>query len=139
MGGLTQVTLDFETSHLLFPTLIAVLLALLGLAIAVRERKNILACGPYWTGIFARMDKPRFLGTLVCTLLYFSLMEPVGNVWPNTGLGFLLCSIPFVFCTGLLFLHERNLRNVLPLAAIALSIPTLVWWLFTDLFFLTLP
>ncbi|WP_422072088.1 tripartite tricarboxylate transporter TctB family protein [Tranquillimonas rosea] len=139
MNGLTEVTIAFETSHLVFPSLIAGVLAILGLAILIRERRSIAASGGYWRETFAKMDKLRFLGTMALTVLYFSLMVPVGNVWPNTGLGFLICSIPYVFLSGLIFLHDRGLRAVAPVAITALVAPTLVWWLFTDLFFLTLP
>ncbi len=94
MGNLTHVTINFDTSHLIFPTLIGCILGLLGLAIAIRDRGAILASGAHWRQIFAEMDKPRFLGTLVLTVVYFSAMVPVGNLWPNTGMGFLICSIP---------------------------------------------
>ena len=139
MGDLTRVTIDFESSHLLFPTIIACVLAVLGLSIVVRERGSILASGDHWARIFSNMDKVRFFGTIALTLVYFSLMVPVGDMWPNTGMGFLLCSIPFVFLTGVLFLHDRGLRPVASIAVVALVVPTLVWWLFTDVFFLTLP
>ncbi|MGR3393540.1 tripartite tricarboxylate transporter TctB family protein [Pseudooceanicola nanhaiensis] len=139
MGDLTKVTIDFETSHTIFPTLVGIVLGLLGLAILVTRRSEIAAAGGTWAGILGEMDKTRFLGTIILTLLYFLLMVPVGDVWPNTGLGFLLCSIPYVFLTGALFLHARSPRDLLPVAITALVAPTLVWWLFTDLFFLTLP
>ncbi|OWY10369.1 hypothetical protein B6V72_17295 [Thioclava sp. F34-6] len=139
MGSLTHIKIDFDSSHLIFPTIIACILALLGIAIAITHRRAILASGAHWRGIFAQMDKLRFFGTLVLLLIYFSAMEPVGNIWPNTGMGFLLCSIPFVFLNGLLFLHQRGWRQVWPLALTALIAPTFVWWLFGDLFYLTLP
>lgn len=139
MGDLTRVTVDFETSHLIFPALIAVILLILGTAIVIVERRSIAGSGAYWRGIFERMDKVRFFGTIVLTIIYFLLMVPVGDFWPNTGLGFLICSIPYVFLIGLLYLHHRGFRDILPVAITALVAPTLVWWLFTDLFFLTLP
>jgi hypothetical protein len=139
MGTITHVTIDFETSHLVFPALIGVILALLGIAIVAQNRHAIGASGRYWRGVFRRMDKARFFGTLALTLVYFGLMVPVGNIWPNLGLGFLICSIPFVLLTGLLFMHERSLHDVLPLLAVAIIVPLVVWWLFTYLFFLTLP
>lgn len=139
MRDLTRVTIDFETSHLVFPTIIGIVLAILGVAILVTHRHEMAGAGVYWRRTFGRMDKVRFLGTIALTILYFSMMVPVGNVWPNTGLGFLICSIPFVLLTGLLFLHERGMRQVLPVLVTAVVAPTLVWWLFTDLFFLTLP
>ncbi|MEV8468411.1 hypothetical protein AB0T83_16670 [Fluviibacterium sp. DFM31] len=64
------------------------------------RRDRIAASGPYWRRTSGEMDKPRFLGTPGLTVLYFWLMVPVGNIWPNTGLGFPVCLIPFVFATG---------------------------------------
>lgn len=139
MQDLTRVTVDFETSHLIFPTLVAIVLAILGVAIIVSNRREIATAGAHWRGVLSRMDKLRFFGTIALTVLYFSLMVPVGDFWPNTGLGFLICSIPYVFLTGILFMHERPLRAVVPVAVTAVIGPSFVWWLFTDLFFLTLP
>ena len=139
MQDLVSVTVDFETSHLIFPSLIGAVLALLGLAIVVTRRREIAGAGSYWRDVLVRMDKARFLGTIALTVIYFLLMVPVGNMWPNTGLGFLICSIPYVFLTGLLFMHDRRLRSSIPVIVTSLVAPTLVWWLFTDLFFLTLP
>lgn len=139
MGNLTQVTIDFKSSHTLFPTVIACVLAVLGLVIVIRDRQRILQAGATWRATFADMDKIRFFGALGLTLLYFSLMVPVGNIWPNTGMGFLICSIPFVLGSGLLFMHERTFRTIVPLAIVAAVGPTFVWWLFTYPLFLTLP
>lgn len=139
MGNLTQVKINFDTSHLIFPTIIGVLLAILALAILVTHYRAILAAGSYWGGIFTQMDKVRFFGTLGLTLAYFLLMVPVGNIWPNTGLGFLVCSVPYVILTGILFLHERKLSDIWPVVAAGIIAPVLVWWLFTEVFFLTLP
>ncbi|KJZ17558.1 tripartite tricarboxylate transporter TctB family protein [Loktanella sp. S4079] len=139
MNDLTKVSIDFERSHLVFPRLIAVVLAILLVAIIIRDRQRILNALPYWRGVFEAMDKPRFFGALGITLLYFSLMVPVGNIWPNTGRGFLICSIPFVMTVGLLFMHERPMRSVISLAIVSVVGPGFVWWLFTYPFFLTLP
>jgi hypothetical protein len=139
MGDLTSVTIAFETSHLVFPTLVGIVLAVLGLAILVKHRREIAGAAGYWQETLRRMDKLRFFGAIALTVVYFLLMVPVGNIWPNTGLGFLICSIPYVFLAGVLFLHQRVPRQLLPVAVTAVAAPTLVWWLFTDLFFLTLP
>lgn len=134
-----NITIDFETSHLVFPTIVAALLAVLGLVIVIRDRRRIAGSGAYWRDIFSNMDHLRFFGTLGLTLAYFSLMVPVGNIWPNTGYGFLFCSIPFVFLSGLIFMHDRSFRSMIPLVIVALVGPTFVWWLFTYPLFLTLP
>ncbi|MEX6507577.1 tripartite tricarboxylate transporter TctB family protein [Jiella sp. M17.18] len=139
MGDLTHVTVDFSRSHLIFPEVIGSILAVLALAILIRDHRRIAGCGRYWAGILGEMDKMRFLGTLVLTLVYFWAMEPVGYQFPNLGFGFLFCSIPYVFAIGVLYLHHRTARTVLPVAVMALVAPTLTWWLFTDVFLLTLP
>ena len=123
----------------MFPRLVAIVFLMLGLVIAIRDRRRLLASGKYWRKALAQMDKLRFLGSLALTVVYFSLMVPVGDFWPNTGLGFLICSLPYVFITGWIFAHDRSGRALLPLAVISVIGPVLVWWLFTELFFLTLP
>lgn len=139
MNGLTHVTIDFQSSHLLFPTLIGIVLAILGVAAIIKRRGELASAGARARAAFGEMDRPRLFGTLALTVVYFSLMTPVGDFWPNTGYGFLFCSIPFVFLSGLLFMHERPFRQVATMAAIAIAAPTLVWWLFAEVFFLTLP
>ena len=135
----TQVTINFETSHLIFPTIIGVVLALLFLTIVIRDRTRIAGSGAYWREVFANMDKARVFGTLVLTVVYFGLMVPVGDIWPNTGMGFLICSVPYVFAVGVLYLLERGPRAMIPVAIMAVVAPLLAWWLFSYIFFLTLP
>ena len=139
MNDLTKVTIEFEQSHLVFPRLIASVLAILLISIVIRDRHRIMNALPYWRGVFSAMDKKRFFGALAATLAYFSLMVPIGNIWPNTGMGFLICSVPYVLGVGLLFMHERPMRSVISLSAVAVIGPVFVWWLFTYPFFLTLP
>ncbi|MER0236765.1 tripartite tricarboxylate transporter TctB family protein [Fulvimarina sp. MAC8] len=139
MGGLTQVNIDFSTSHLVFPIIIGSMLALMGLAILLRDRRRIAGAGRYWADLLGTMDKLRFFGTIVITVVYFMTMDPIGYQFPNTGLGFLITSIPYVFLVGVLYLHHRTARALVPIAIMALVAPVLVWWLFTNVFYLTLP
>ena len=139
MDGLLRVSVDFDTSHLVFPILIGGVLVLLALAIVIRERRALAGSGAMWRTTFAAMDKPRFLGALALTIVYFLVMVPVGQIWPNRGFGFLICSIPYFAAVGLLFMHDRTWRSVLPLLVVAAIAPPLIWWLFSEVFFLTLP
>lgn len=139
MGELTKVTIDFQSSHLVFPTLVGCVLLALGLAIVATRWRAIAGAGQFWSQTLSAMDKPRFFGTIALTLVYFLLMVPVGELWPNTGMGFLLCSIPFVALSGLLYLPERTRAAVTVLAVVAVAAPVLVWWVFAHVFFLTLP
>lgn len=99
MGDLTRVTINFDTSHLIFPAIIGSILVMLGIAILITRRHAFAHAGRTWSGIMGRMDKVRFFGTIALTIVYFSLMVPIGYIWPNTGMGFLICSIPYVFLT----------------------------------------
>ncbi|XDA99919.1 tripartite tricarboxylate transporter TctB family protein [Sulfitobacter sp. LCG007] len=139
MDDLTRVTIDFDTSHLIFPSMIGLVLALLGLAILIRDHRAILSSGRMWATTLRDMDKLRFFGALACTILYFLLMVPVGNIWPNSGYGFLICSVPYVIALGLLFMHERIRGAIVAMLAVAFIAPPLVWWLFSEVLFLTLP
>ena len=139
MGDLTRVTIDFQTSHLIFPTLIGAVLALLGLAILLTRYRAILAAPGYWADVLRDMDRRRFFGTLAMVLVYFGAMEPLGQLWPNRGFGFLFCSIPFLFLNGLLLLRNRRPVALAVLALVSLIAPVLTWWLFGEVFFLTLP
>lgn len=139
MGDLTRVTIDFSTSHLVFPAIIGTVLFLLGIAIVATRWRRLANAAGYWSDILSGMDKPRFFGTIALTLVYFLLMVPVGEFWPNTGLGFLICSIPFVALTGLLYLHEKTAPALIALGIVSSAAPLLVWWVFAEIFFLTLP
>ena len=139
MGGLTRVTIDFSTSHLVFPAIIGAVLLVLGLAIVATRWRQLAGAGGYWSSVLAATDKPRFFGTIALTLVYFLLMVPVGDFWPNTGMGFLLCSIPYVALMGLLYLHEKTRALLLALGIVSLVAPLIVWWVFANVFFLTLP
>lgn len=139
MGDLTRVTVDFPTSHLIFPSLIGAILGLLGLAILLTRHRAILGAPTYWAGVVRVMDKRRFLGTLALVVIYFASLEPLGNLWPNRGFGFLFASIPFLFLNGLVLLRQRNARALAVLALISILAPLLSWWLFSEIFFLTLP
>jgi hypothetical protein len=119
--------------------LVGCVLLALGTAILLTRWRAIAGSGQHWSRILAATDKLRFFGTIVLTLIYFLVMVPVGDFWPNTGMGFLLCSIPYLMLCGLLYLREWSARLVATLGIVAVVAPILVWWVFADVFFLTLP
>ncbi len=97
ISDLLRVHISFDQSHLFFPTIVEWLLAVLLLAIAVVHGPELLA---QWrsAGIRSRLaswqvDGRRLFGCLALTLAYFAAMEPVGRIYPNAGIGFLLTSI----------------------------------------------
>ena len=56
-------------------------------------------------------DRIRLFGTIVGVIIYFLLMDYVGTLFPNTGLGFLLVSIPFIIFLSFLYVHDLNRRK----------------------------
>lgn len=141
--SLFNVTINFEQSHLFFPRIITwILLVMLGI-ILVRERSAIMpglkrAGKAVFTGA-GGFDRFRFFGTLVLTTAYFYLMYVVGGVLPNTGYGFLLMSIPFIFLLALLYVDNRSRRNIMIITATAFIAPTLAWGILAQIFGITLP
>ena len=53
MADLLSVSINFETSHLLFPKLIGAILLLLGAAILVTHRRAIMNSGAMWSRTYA--------------------------------------------------------------------------------------
>lgn len=137
------VKIVFDQSHLFFPRIIHWVLLILMLSIAVflsrrylREVNNGERSLPFTDGHF---DRFRFFGTIILTVLYFILMEYVGKFFPNTGLGFLIMSIPFMFLLSLLYLHRRDRRHLVIITVSCLVAPVIAWYVLARLFGITLP
>jgi len=85
------------------------------------------------------MDKLRFFGTLVLTVVYFLLMQYVGQFFPNTGMGFLLVSMPFIFLLSLLYSHGLSRSKFVVIAVNAVVAPGIAWYLLAKIFNISLP
>ena len=141
--SLFNVTIDFEQSHLFFPRIITWTLVIMLGIILIRERRSIMpglrrAGQAVATGA-GGFDRFRFFGTLMLTSVYFYLMYVVGGIFPNTGYGFLLMSIPFIFLLSLLYVDNRSRRNVMIITATAIIAPVLAWGILAQIFGITLP
>ena len=140
---LFRVSIDFDQSHLFFPRIIHWLLLSMLLLIlatqgipyvrALREGRKTL---PFMSGPF---DAFRFFGTLVLTVAYFLAMAYVGERFPNTGLGFLLMSVPYMAALGWLYLHDRGRGYLLKVGLNAVIAPVVAWYVLAKLFYITLP
>jgi hypothetical protein len=142
-SDLFKVHVEFEKSHLLFPTIIEWLMAALLLAIVVVHGPELLA---HWRNGEARgrwakwqVDKKRLFGCLALTLVYFAAMEPVGRLYPNSGIGFLLTSIVYGFALSLLFVHDINKHKLMLISLSSVLTPLVVWVVFSYVFRITLP
>ncbi|MCB1773781.1 MAG: tripartite tricarboxylate transporter TctB family protein [Gammaproteobacteria bacterium] len=143
MPELFTVTIDFEQSHLFFPHIIHWMLLLMVVLILVFEAPAYLrrlraghVSLPFTRGPF---DAVRFMGTLLLTVVYFLTMPWVGDFFPNTGLGFLIVSIPYMAALSLLYLHDRSLRQVFLVVLNAVIAPVVAWLVLAKLFAITLP
>ncbi|MEZ5448412.1 MAG: tripartite tricarboxylate transporter TctB family protein [Thiolinea sp.] len=143
MSDLFDIQIVFEQSHLFFPRIINGLLLIMGALVLVFQGL------PYWRAVktgrkslpFADtpFDGLRFFGTLLLSIAYFLLMPQVGDHYPNTGLGFLLVSMPYMFLLSVLFLHRRDARHLLYSLLNAVLAPLLAWYVLAELFGITLP
>ncbi|MBY6109149.1 tripartite tricarboxylate transporter TctB family protein [Halomonas sp. DP1Y21-3] len=138
-----SVSIDFDSSHLFFPTIIHWVLALLFALIVVFRLVPFFAAvkrGERTLPIIGEsMDGFRFFGTLVLITAYFVLMSVVGNLFPYTGYGFLFVSIVFLFLMSMMYMHTRTRRKVITAAINAVVAPSLAWLIFAKLFYITLP
>lgn len=143
LSELLKIQMDFSRSHLFFPEIIQWILAGLLVLIAIAHGRELAA---YWrtaTPITRirnwQFDRRRLLGSLILTPVYFVLMEPVGKIYPNGGIGFLLTSMAYGFALSWLFVRDNNRRKTILMALNALITPTIVWFVFSYVFHITLP
>ncbi|MCH4563280.1 tripartite tricarboxylate transporter [Halomonas sp. EGI 63088] len=143
LSSLLNVSIDFETSHLFFPTIIHWIMAGLFALILVTKVAPFLVAvkrGERTLPIVGEpMDAFRFFGTLALIVAYFYLMAVVGNMFPYTGYGFLFVSIAFVFLMSLMYMHEWTKKAVIIVAINAIVAPGLAWFILAKLFNITLP
>lgn len=143
INDLFKVNVDFSQSHLLFPSIIEWVMAGLLVAIVIVHGRELVAQwreAPLLTRLKGwEFDKRRLLGSLILTPVYFALMEPVGRLVPNSGIGFLLTSMVYGFALSWLFVRDNTRRKTILMSLNALITPAVVWFVFSYIFRITLP
>ncbi|WP_029010489.1 tripartite tricarboxylate transporter TctB family protein [Azospirillum halopraeferens] len=139
LSSLLAVSVDFSESHLFFPRIVFAVLVVLFLAVLVTKRREIAASAGRLRQEVRDTDRMRLLGTIGLTVAYFLTMPVVGDVYPHSGLGFYLTSIPYLFLLSLLYLHVRRGRPLLIAAVNAVVAPSVAWYVLARLFNLSLP
>lgn len=143
ISSMFEVSIDFDKSHLFFPTIVITLIALMALWIVAANAKQWVArvrSGELKLSPLAPdADKVRFFGTLVLVVIYFWSMDAVGQLYPNMGMGFLLTSIPFMFLLSLLYVHGITRRVLLAIGLNSIIAPVVVWYVLGQLFAISLP
>ncbi|KEA63950.1 hypothetical protein ADIMK_1878 [Marinobacterium lacunae] len=76
---------------------------------------------------------------MVLVIVYFWSMDAVGQFFPNTGMGFLLTSIPFMLLLSLLYVHSLTRRVLLGIGLNSIIAPLAAWYVLGQLFAISLP
>lgn len=135
-----KITIDFDQSHQFFPRIVGWLLVMLGAAIVAVYRREMIAALRAGAVLLPReLDRPKFFGCIVLVALYLLVMDPLSDLWPNRGYAFLIASMAFMFALSRLFVREPDRTKTLVMAASSVAVPALTWWIFADIFQLTLP
>lgn len=141
--SLFEVSIAFDESHLFFPRIVSWVLVGLLAIILLSKAKNIAPAlrraGQAVMYGNEGFDRKRFFGTILLIIIYFYMMAVVGDIFPNTGFGFLFVSIPFIFLLALLYVEDTTKKNVLIIAATSVVAPALAWYVLSELFRITLP
>lgn len=143
MASLLEVSIDFDQSHLFFPKIIFALIVGMLLLIVVVNRHKVMAIlrNPRQELQFFDKNADKFLvfATVSLVALYLYMMDVVGGFFPNLGMGFLLCSIVFMFLFSLLYAPVKNRKALITIACNAVIAPLIVWYVLGNLFQITLP
>jgi len=143
IAKLLQVKIVFAQSHLFFPKIIHWMLLIMFVVIIVSQGipylRDVRAGRKQLPFVGSHFDYLRFSGTIALTIAYFMLLDPVGDYFPNMGLGFLLMSIPYMLLLSWLYLYQRDRRHLLLAAVNAVVAPLVAWYVLGQLFDITLP
>lgn len=141
---LFDLTIDFKQSHLFFPKLISFLLLCFLILILIVNRNGIKE---KLIGLFnARHDeyvdkvnkKKMFLSVLLLCA-YFFIMPYVGDISPNSGYGFLITTMPFIFLLSLIYIPELKKKELVIITINSLVSPISIWFLMGHVFGISLP
>ena len=141
--SLFDVSIEFSKSHLFFPNIILWILAGLFVLIVILyggsffrdiksgKRKIHFFCENY--------DKFRLISTFILLPAYIYMMDVIGEYYPNSGLGFLLATIPFMLILSLIYVHNLDRKKALIIVINSALSPLFVWYTFGTLFNISLP
>ncbi len=134
MKDLLTVELKFSEYHTIFPKIMLTILIFLAvlmllLNIVKRIKKGTLTAFRFQFFI-DNYDKLKFYGTVVLLIAYALVLERIG---------FLPASILFMFLITLLFIGNIKKKSIVVSLANSLATSLVIWYLFGQLFDITLP
>ncbi|WP_425542219.1 tripartite tricarboxylate transporter TctB family protein [Salinibacillus aidingensis] len=134
MSDLLSLEITFSESHTIFPKIVLSILITLLILIIVRRIVTRIKEGKSkkfnFNFFIDNYDKPKFYGTIILLLGYGIIMEPIG---------FLLSSILFMFLIMLLFIGDLKRKSILLSLANSIITSVFIWFLFGQMFNITLP
>ena len=143
LKSLLKVQIDFDQSHLFFPTiihwLIFILFGVIVIARIVPFVRDVAAGRQALVFAPEGFDTIRFFGALALTVAYILAMDWIGSLFPNRGLGFLFASMVYVLALALLFVHDLDRRKLTAIFLNAIAAPSIAWFVLAKLFRITLP
>lgn len=137
-----MLKINFADSHLFFPKIIITITLVLFIAMVIKglpNRIRQIKSGNRPKFFEANYDKLKFYGTLILMGSYFKGMEIIGGFLPNTGYGFLISSIIFMFALSFLFVGKASKKQMIVLSLNSILTPALTWFLFGQMFGISLP
>ncbi|MCF6409580.1 tripartite tricarboxylate transporter TctB family protein [Pseudalkalibacillus salsuginis] len=134
MKDLLTIELKFSEYHTIFPKIMLTILMFLAvlmllLNIAKRIKEGTLTAFRYQFFI-DNYDRLKFYGTIVLLIAYALVLERIG---------FLPASILFMFLITLLFIGNVRKQSIVVSLANSLATSFVIWYLFGQLFDITLP
>ena len=135
MSDLFRIKVVYSTSHLLFPKIIITVLAILAVILLIQRivdtKKNNK---PFFNKDFKFFnedcDKMKLAGSAILLVTYCVAMNYIG---------FVVASIIFISLFHILYAEKRTLKRIMVSIGISVVETLLVWYVFANLLYVTLP
>ncbi len=134
VSDLLTIELSYNNYHLLFPRIIISILIILGIVLLItniiKRVKNGNLTSFSFTFFVDNYDKVKLFGTAVLLIVYAGTLEIIG---------FIPASVLFMFLVTLLYIGNIRKKSIMISVSNSLATTIIVWYVFGQLFDITLP
>ena len=135
MADLFRIKVVYSTSHLLFPKIIIAILIILAVIMLIQrivdtKKNNKPFLNKEFKFFNEDCDKVKLAGSAVLLVAYCFAMNFIG---------FIAGSIIFISLFHILYAEKRTLKRILTSIGISTVETLLVWYVFSQLLYVTLP
>jgi len=135
-----DVSINFDQSHWFFPRIIIFSLIILLIIIFYRERKIIANnLKGFSIGNIINRDNSKCYLFVAIIIFYIFTMEKLGELFPNSGYGFLISTIPLLFITSFILESDITKKKIVFISINSILSPLLAWFVLGKMFGITLP